>query len=77
MINANTDPDLGIVLVPHFKLTFYLLSMFFIGIRGDHSIFEMVLSLPWNLINKKLDIPFTKTISNEFNKFDISKLHVK
>jgi hypothetical protein len=74
MINAN--PKSGITLVPHFKSTFYLLSMFFMGIRGDHSIFEMVISLPWNLINKKLDTLFTKSISNEFNKIDISKLHV-
>ena len=48
--------------------------MLYMGIRADHSIFEMVLTLPWFMIDKKLPSGLiTQTVNKKLYDFELNK----
>lgn len=71
MVNDNS----GLIkLIDNFSANFFLLCIFYMGIRGDHSLFEMILTLPWSIINSSLSLTITSTISNELFDIDITRI---
>jgi hypothetical protein len=64
-----------IKLIDNFSANFFLLCIFYMGIRGDHSLFEMILTLPWSIIHSSLSLTISSTISNELFDIDMTRLN--
>jgi len=61
--------------VPKIKTSdFILMCLFYMGIRCDHSLFEMILTMPWNIFSIKTPLIISESIEPELYEFDLNNV---
>lgn len=54
---------------------FILMCFFYMGIRCDHSLFEMILTIPWNIFSIKTPLIISEPIEPELYDFDLNNVN--
>ena len=72
LVNSKTEE---IKLIDNFASKFFVMCMYYMGIRTDHSLFEMIITLPWDLIIDGYASQILSThIDKELYGFDMNEI---